>query len=224
MVVRLHGRDIEELILNTECLRIISFTGGTQSGCTTLSHALSADSGVIEVRKTGGRFEADQNWWRIGDLCSTFYYEQMEHKYLISGINISCSPAWSVSPSNLVDGALIVVDVTDDLYLLHTEHLLRQALEQRTRPIVLLNKLDVLIKSPSYCAESIYQQLDMIIQQLNSISKRYNTSILPEHVCFCSGIDRWAFTLGSISARLASGMNITDSELIQKLWGDNYYN
>ncbi len=224
MVVRLHGRDIEELMLNTECLRIISFTGGTQSGCTTLSHALSADSGVIKVRKTGGRFEADQNWWRIGDLCSTLYYEQMEHKYLISGINISCSPAWSVSSTNLVDGALIVVDVTDELYLLHTEHLLRQALEQRTKPIVLLNKLDVLIKSPSYCAESIYQRLDMIVQQLNSISKRFNTTILPEHVCFCSGFDLWAFTLGSISAKLMFRLNTNDSDLIQKLWGDNYYN
>lgn len=71
------------------------------------------------------------------------------------------------------DGALVVIDAIEGVSL-HTETLLRQALAERIKPVVVINKVDQLL-ALNLSKEETFQYLKRIIEEINIIISTYDT-------------------------------------------------
>jgi len=131
----------------------------------------------------------------------------------------------------VTDGALVVVDCVDSVCV-QTETVLRQAIGERIKPVVIINKIDRALLELQVSKEDLYQGFNRTIESVNVIIATYNDAALgdcqvyPEQgtVAFGSGLHGWAFTLRQFANRYAKKFGVSKDKLMPKLWGDNYFN
>jgi elongation factor 2 len=131
----------------------------------------------------------------------------------------------------VTDGALVVVDCIEGVCV-QTETVLRQALTERIKPVVIINKVDRALLELQYKPEDLYQQFSRTVENVNVIISTYNDDALgdvqvyPEKgtVAFGSGLHGWAFTLRQFASRFAKKFGVDKEKMMAKLWGDNYFN
>ena len=148
----------------------------------------------------------------------------------------------------ICDGAVIVVSVGDgdstsnhtpsceavstdrlsgDALPTQTATLLRSALALRIRPLLMLNKLDVPLASGT--PEATYQRCLRIIASTNDVTSLYNddthTELHPSlgNVVFGSGLGSWSFTLKDFVGLYSKKLEINESKLLNRIWGDHFY-
>jgi elongation factor 2 len=102
-----------------------------------------------------------------------------------------------------IDGALVVVDAVEEV-MVQTETVTRQALQERVKPILFINKIDRLITELKLGPQEIQKKLGRIIQRFNHLidifgeeeyKKGWKVSPEKNNVAFGSAKDRWGFTL-----------------------------
>ena len=131
----------------------------------------------------------------------------------------------------VTDGALVVVDCIEGVCV-QTETVLRQALTERIKPVVIINKVDRALLELQYKPEDLYQQFSRTVESVNVIISTYNDEALgdvqvyPEKgtVAFGSGLHGWAFTLRQFASRFSKKFGVDKEKMMAKLWGDNYFN
>lgn len=131
----------------------------------------------------------------------------------------------------VTDGALVVVDTIDGVCV-QTETVLRQALGERIKPVVCINKVDRALLELQIAKEELYQTFARTIESVNVIISMYkeeslgDVQVYPEAgtVAFASGLHGWAFTLRQFAKRYAKKFGVSQDKLMPKLWGDNYFN
>jgi elongation factor 2 len=130
----------------------------------------------------------------------------------------------------VTDGALVVVDSVEGCRA-QTETVLRQALQERIKPVLMVNKLDRCIVEVQYSPEECYKNLVQIIESANVIISNYHDEEIESRqvdpvagtVAFGSGKMGWAFTLLRFARIYAAKFNTSAEKLVKKLWGDHYY-
>jgi small GTP-binding protein len=108
----------------------------------------------------------------------------------------------------VTDGALVVVDTVDGVCI-QTETVLRQALAERIKPVLVINKVDRAMQELQFSPEELYQSFSRTIESVNVVISTYFDSALgdvqvyPEKgtVAFASGLQGWAFTLRQFAMR-----------------------
>lgn len=75
----------------------------------------------------------------------------------------------------VTDGALVVVDFVEGVCV-QTETVLRQALTEKIKPVLMINKVDRGILELQHDAESMYQQFNRVIEDANVIISTYDFS------------------------------------------------
>ena len=104
-----------------------------------------------------------------------------------------------------IDGAVVVVDAVEEI-MAQTEIVVRQALEERVRPVLFINKVDRLITELKLDAEQIQKKFTRIIGNFNDLIEIYGETpfknkwkINPADgsVAFGSALHRWGFTLST---------------------------
>ena len=165
----------------------------------------------------------------------------MYYKYTIEGkeeeylINLIDSPGHVDFSSEVTaalrvtDGALVVVDAVEGVCV-QTETVLRQAMQEKIRPILMINKVDRAIHELKLSPEEMYQRFLKVIEVVNSVISTYNDEDNEElvldprkgNVVFGAGKDQWAFSLATI-ARLYEKNYGVAKVFMKKLWGDNFY-
>jgi elongation factor 2 len=131
----------------------------------------------------------------------------------------------------VTDGALVVVDSIDGVCV-QTETVLRQAIGERIRPVLMLNKMDRCILELMLPPEEAYQGFVKAIENVNVIVSTYHDAALGDitldpvrgRVAFGSGLHQWGFTLKRFAKMYASKFQTTRSKMIRRLWGDMFYN
>ena len=131
----------------------------------------------------------------------------------------------------VTDGALVVVDCIDGVCV-QTETVLRQALGERIKPVIIINKVDRALLELQVGKEDLYQSFSRTIESVNVIIATYNepalgdVQVYPEKgtVAFGSGLHGWAFSLRQFAGRYASKFGVSKDKLMPKLWGDNFFN
>ena len=131
----------------------------------------------------------------------------------------------------VTDGALVVVDCIEGVCV-QTETVLRQALSERIKPVVCLNKMDRALLELQVDKEDLYQSFQRTIESVNVVIATYNDPVLGESqvypekgtVAFGSGLHGWAFTLRQFAARYAKKFGVDKSKMMTKLWGENFFN
>jgi len=131
----------------------------------------------------------------------------------------------------VTDGALVVVDCIEGVCV-QTETVLRQALGERIKPVLHVNKLDRAFLELHLDLEEAYQGFARAIENVNVIISTYNNEaalgdvqVLPQHgtVSFGSGLHQWAFTLRGFAMMYASKFGVPVKKMMDKLWGDNFF-
>ncbi|KAF7364047.1 p-loop containing nucleoside triphosphate hydrolase protein [Mycena sanguinolenta] len=131
----------------------------------------------------------------------------------------------------VTDGALVVVDTIDGVCV-QTETVLRQALSERIRPVVVINKVDRALLELKISKEELYQSFSRTIENVNVTISTYNDPALgdvqvsPEQgtVAFASAIQGWGFTLRQFADRYAKKFGVDKDKMMKRLWGDNFFN
>ena len=101
-----------------------------------------------------------------------------------------------------IDGAVVVVDAVEEV-MVQTETVTRQALEERVRPVLYINKIDRLIKELKLTPEQIEERISRIIRDFNNLIEMYaepefkndwKVNFATNTVAMGSAKDRWGFT------------------------------
>lgn len=131
----------------------------------------------------------------------------------------------------VTDGALVVVDCVEGVCV-QTETVLRQAIAERIKPVLWVNKLDRMFLELHSDLEMQYQSFSRVVESVNVIIETYRDDLLgdvavyPESgtVGFGSGLQGWGFTITKFADMYASKFGVAKGKLMKKLWGDNYFN
>jgi len=156
-----------------------------------------------------------------------------ENSYLINLIDSPGHVDFSsevTAALRVTDGALVVVDTIDGVCV-QTETVLRQAISERVKPVLMVNKVDRALLELQLPAEELYQAFCRAIESVNVIVSMYNDEALGDvqvdptagTVSFGSGLHQWAFTLKRFAKTYGAKYGIPEEKMMNKLWGDWYF-
>ncbi|PIK55501.1 translation elongation factor 2 [Apostichopus japonicus] len=133
----------------------------------------------------------------------------------------------------VTDGALVVVDCVSGVCV-QTETVLRQAISERIKPILFMNKMDRALLELQIDMEDLYLTFQRIVESINVIVSTYTTDDGPMGdiqvspaagtVGFGSGLHGWAFTLKQFAEIYSKKFKIEPAKLMKRLFGDQFYN
>merc|ERR1712119_271721 len=133
----------------------------------------------------------------------------------------------------VTDGALVVVDCVSGVCV-QTETVLRQAIAERIKPVLFMNKMDRALLELQLGQEELYQTFQRIVENVNVIIATYNDDDGPMGVVrvdvnngsvgFGSGLHGWAFTLKQFAEMYASKFGVDVDKMMKKLWGESFFN
>jgi elongation factor 2 len=133
----------------------------------------------------------------------------------------------------VTDGALVVVDCVSGVCV-QTETVLRQAIAERIKPILFMNKMDRALLELQLGQEELFQTFQRIVENINVIIATYGDDDGPMgpimvdpsvgNVGFGSGLHGWAFTLKQFAEMYAEKFGIQVDKLMKNLWGDRFFN
>ncbi|RYY33872.1 hypothetical protein EON62_03805, partial [archaeon] len=131
----------------------------------------------------------------------------------------------------VTDGALVVVDCIEGVCV-QTETVLRQAIGERIRPVLMLNKVDRCIMELQLPPEEAYRGFVKAIENVNVIISTYHDAALGDiqldplrgKVAFGSGYHQWGFTLKKFATMYAKKFATSRYKMLRRLWGDMFYN
>lgn len=132
----------------------------------------------------------------------------------------------------MTDGALVVVDYVEGVCV-QTETVLRQALQEKIKPVLFINKIDRGILELQVDGETMYQNFLRVIENANVIIATYECDDMEDGgqqvnpcigtVGFGSALFGWAFTLTKFARLYADKFKMDREKLMKKFWGDNYF-
>jgi elongation factor 2 len=133
----------------------------------------------------------------------------------------------------VTDGALVVVDAVSGVCV-QTETVLRQAITERIKPVLFLNKMDRALLELQLDPEDLFQTFQRIVENVNVIIATYGDEdgpmgslmVTPENgtVGFGSGLHGWAYTLKQFAEMYATKFKIPIEKMMKRMWGDQFYN
>merc|ERR1711963_755312 len=244
---------IREIMDRKKNIRNMSVIAHVDHGKSTLTDSLVSKAGIIagakagETRFTDTRKDEQERAITIKSTAISPYYELNENDMKLVKendgnaflINLIDSPGHVDFSSEVTaalrvtDGALVVVDCVSGVCV-QTETVLRQAISERIRPVLFMNKMDLALLTLQLEKEDLYQTFQRIIENVNVIVGTYaeddgpmgNIAVDPQNgtVGFGSGLHGWAFTLKDFAKLYASKFKIPEDKLMKRLWGDNFYN
>lgn len=220
--------EIQKLMNYPEMIRNTSIIAHVDHGKTTLSDSLLAAAGIISEQRAGQQLALDS--WELEQkrqmtvfasnisLAHTF----KDKEYLINLIDtpghIDFSGAVTRS-LRAVDGALVVVDAVEGP-MTQTETVLMQALRERVKPILFINKVDRLIKEIKLTPEEIQRKFAKIIARVNNLIEKYapaehkkdwQVKVEDGSVAFGSALHKWGLNLIHMKMKGVTFKDIIDA-------------
>jgi elongation factor 2 len=224
--------EIAKLMNDPEHIRNTSIIAHVDHGKTTLSDSLLAAAGIISEQTAGQKLFLD-SWELEQKRQMTVFASNISlahnykgHDYLINLIDtpghIDFSGAVTRS-LRAVDGALVVVDAVEGP-MTQTETVLMQALRERVKPLIYINKVDRLIKEIRLTSQAIESKFAKIIARANSLIEKYaptehkkdwQVKVEDDRVAFGSALHKWGLNLSHMKAK-----NITFKDIIDAYSGE----
>jgi elongation factor 2 len=225
--------------IERERIRNISVIAHVDHGKSTLTDSLVAGAGLMSMEAVGKRRYTDnrvdeiEKGITIKSTALSLSYEFQGAQYMLNLVDSPGHVDFSSEVSaalRVTDGAMVVVDAVEGCRS-QTITVLRQALQERIKPVLMVNKLDRCIVELQYTTEECYQNLLRIIESVNAIIATYNDEVLGNtqvdpvagNIAFGSGKMGWAFSLYSFARKYEGKFGIKAEKLVKKLWGDHYY-
>jgi elongation factor 2 len=203
-------QDVIRIIGNKDQIRNFGVIAHVDHGKTTMSDSLLAASGIISPSVAGQALALDsmkleQNrQMTIRGANVTLFYESEGKEYVINMIDTPGHIDFTgrvTRALRAIDGVVVVSDSVEGI-MTQTETVTRQALEERVRPVLYINKIDRLVKELRLDATAMQKWLSNIIAEFNKLidiyaepelREKWKVSIQGNSVAFGSAKDRWGF-------------------------------
>jgi len=201
---------ILKIIKNKEQIRNFGVIAHVDHGKTTMSDSLLASSGIISPSVAGQALALDSmkleqdRQMTIVQANVTLLYEKDGKEYVMNMIDTPGHIDFTgrVTRSlRAIDGAVVVSDSVEGI-MTQTETVTRQALEERVRPVLYINKIDRLIKELRLPPDKMQEWLAKIISDFNNLldtyaepeyKEKWKVNIQDGSVSFGSAKDKWGF-------------------------------
>ena len=218
-------KTMKDFMLNKTNIRNMCVIAHVDHGKSTLTDSLVSLAGIISIEKAGvarytdTRPDEQERSITIKSTSISMYYEIEDKEDIPEDangngflINLIDSPGHVDFSSEVTaalrvtDGALVVVDSVEGVCV-QTETVLRQALTERVKPVVIINKVDRVILELKADPEEAYQSFCRTIENVNVLVSTYRDDLLGDvqvspgegTVAFGSGLHGWAFTLNKFA-------------------------
>lgn len=193
-----------------------------------MSDSLLAASGIISPTVAGQALALDsmkleQNrQMTIRGANVTLYYEHEGKDYVINMIDTPGHIDFTgrvTRALRAIDGVVVVSDSVEGI-MTQTETVTRQALEERVRPVLYINKIDRLVKELRLDPQAMQKWLSNIIAEFNKLidiyaepelRDKWKVSIQGNSVAFGSAKDRWGFNYNMAQKRGISFKDVYDA-------------
>jgi len=220
--------EIVKLMNDPEHIRNTSIIAHVDHGKTTLSDSLLAAAGIISEETAGQKLYLDS--WELeqkrqmtvfaSNISLIHNYKGKDHL-----INLIDTPghidfSGAVTRSlRAVDGALVVVDAVEGP-MTQTETVLMQALRERVKPLLYINKVDRLIKEIRLTPNAIEGKFAKIIAKVNTLIEKYappehkkdwQVKVEDDQVAFGSALHKWGLNLSHMKAKGISFKDIMEA-------------
>ena len=238
---------IRECQYKTNNIRNMSVIAHVDHGKSTLTDSLIAKAGIIageaagNARFTDTRADEQERGITIKSTGVSLYYETdiltddgNNEGFLINLIDSPGHVDFSsevTAALRVTDGALVVVDYVEGVSV-QTETVLRQALAEKIKPVLMVNKIDRGILELQVDGETMYQNFQRVIENANVIISTYECEDMGEAqqvdpilgtVAFGSALFGWAFTCTKFAKVYSKKFGIERAKMMEKLWGDNFF-
>ncbi|KAI0040378.1 eukaryotic translation elongation factor 2 [Auriscalpium vulgare] len=251
-MVKFTPEQVRALMDKPTNIRNMSVIAHVDHGKSTLTDSLVSKAGIIAGAKAGEqvfthvRPDERERGITIKSTAVSMYFEVDKaelasiqqktdgNEFLINLIDSPGHVDFSsevTAALRVTDGALVVVDSVDGVCV-QTETVLRQALGERIKPVVIVNKVDRAMLELQMSKEELYKSFSSTIESVNAIISTYHDDALGDvqvypdkgTVAFGSGLHGWGFTLRQFATRYAKKFGVDKEKMMAKLWGDNYFN
>jgi elongation factor 2 len=220
--------EVQKMMEDTDNVRNVAIVAHVDHGKTTLTDSLIARAGLISKELAG-----EQRWTdfdpqeqargitiKSADVSLGFNFEGKDHL-----INLIDTPGHVdfgfhvVRAMRAVDGICLVVDAVEGV-MPQTETNLRQALKERAKPILFINKIDRLINELKLDSVGMQARFVKIITQVNKIISTnapddkkddWLIAVNKGNVAFGTAFNKWAVSIKSMKK-----FNITFPEIYKK--------
>ncbi len=218
---------IQELMHKPDFIRNMSICAHIDHGKTTLSDSLLAGAGMISEELAGQQlfmdFDKQEQERGITIFASnaSMVHEVEGHHYLVNLIDTPGHVDFGgdvTRAMRAVDGALVLVDAVETI-MPQTETVLRQALRERVKPVLFINKVDRLVKELQLTPDQMQQRFIKIITQVNKLIMKYAEKEFAEKwlvnvedgsVAFGSAFRKWAISVPYMKKENMSFKDIID--------------
>lgn len=219
--------EVQKMMGNLKNVRNVAICAHVDHGKTTLTDSLVARAGLISKETAGEQRMMDfdeQEQARgitIKSANISLAFQVNGSDYLINLIDTPGHVDFGghvTRAMRAVDGVILVVDSVEGV-MPQTETVLRQALKEKAKPCIFINKVDRLINELKLTGEQMQQRLVKIITHINKLISQYAP---PEHkedwlidvkkgnIAFGSAFQKWA-----MSATAMQKFGIKFSDIIQ---------
>jgi elongation factor 2 len=217
-----------KLMGKKERIRNVGVVAHIDHGKTTMTDSLLVDAGLLPSQVEGSPRVLDylEEEQKRGITVKTanisFLHEVDGSPYLINLVDTPGHVDFTGKVTRAlraVDGAVVVVDAVEEV-MAQTETVTRQALAERVRPVLFINKVDRLIRELKLSPSEIQEKFARIITDFNNVIEVYGEREFREKwkvdpsrqsVVFGSALHRWGFTL-EIAER--KGIRFSDRDIV----------
>jgi elongation factor 2 len=237
---------IRDIMDKTDNIRSMSVIAHVDHGKSTLTDSLICKAGIISAKAAGDarftdtRADEQERGVTIKSTGVSLYFEHDSDDgkgvtpHLINLIDSPGHVDFSsevTAALRITDGAMVVIDCVEGCAV-QTETVLRQALQERVRPCLFMNKVDRCILEMQMEPEDMYSRFRKSMEDVNVIISTYNDNLLgdiqvaPEKgtVAFGSGLHGWGFNIERFAKIYAVKMGVDKEKMMKRLWGDSFFN
>ena len=206
------AQQIRELMNDPKHIRNIAIAAHIDHGKTTFSDNLLLGAGMMSEELAGKQlvldFREDEKERGITiDAANVSMIHDVEGvKYLVNLIDTPGHVDFGgdvTRAMRAVDGAIILVDAVEGI-MPQTETVVKQALRERVKPVLFVNKVDRLIKELKLAPEKIQERLKEVIRDVNKFIEniapdeyklRWQVNVQDGSACFGSAFHKWALSV-----------------------------
>lgn len=225
---------VTRIMKQPEKIRNIGVCAHIDHGKTTFSDNLLAGAGMMSEELAGKQLALDfhedeqERGITIDSANVSMVHDLEGQEYLINLIDTPGHVDFSgdvTRAMRAVDGAIVLCCAVEGI-MPQTETVLRQALKERVKPVLFINKVDRLIKEVKLTPEAMQQKFIDIINSANKFieqiapeeyKQKWKVSIQEGSVAFGSAFHNWA-----VSFPYMKKSGITFKEIIEAYQKDDY--
>ena len=208
-------RKIERLTNTQKNIRNVATSAHIHHGKTAFTDNLLAAAGMM-ASKNAGDLEEGMTTWQHGDeqerlMTVDAANVSMGHEYAGEEylINLIDTPGHVDFGGNVtramraIDGTFVLVCAVEGI-MPQTETVLKQALRERVKPVLFINKVDRLIKELKLTPEQMQERFAKLIQEFNrhvmaiaeqDYKEKWQVNVADGSVAFGSARENWALSV-----------------------------